>query len=212
MDAISTGFRWISLGLGKSVVASLMWPHLEVQKWTKCCWKWRREDSHKWNSMLDHYRKELKWGIWESLTLESPDLSIFDYSQLHPDLMLITFQFSWGTFSFAQSHIRSIQLVKTANGTFIIPQVQCNSLFGLAHKFKGHCIGYNTCCNYLSFILRGNPWDVASRAPRKQSSAPHCPSGLSCTQVAITIYFPSLTVCYKQWWKILKVVCHFDGL
>lgn len=178
-----------------------MWPHLEVQKWTKCCWKWRREDSHKWNSMLDHYRKELKWGIWESLTLESPDLSIFDYSQLHPDLMLITFQFSWGTFSFAQSHIRSIQLVKTANGTFIIPQVQCNSLFGLAHKFKGHCIGYNTCCNYFSFIPQGNPWDVASRALRKQSGAPHCPSGLSCTEVVLTIYFPSWTVCYEQWRK-----------
>lgn len=30
----------------------------------------------------------------ESLTLASPDLSIFDYGQLHTDLMLITFQFS----------------------------------------------------------------------------------------------------------------------
>lgn len=30
----------------------------------------------------------------ESLTLASPDLSIFDYGRLHTDLMLITFQFS----------------------------------------------------------------------------------------------------------------------
>lgn len=35
------------------------------------------------------------WGDdGESLTLASPDLSIFDYGRLHTDLMLITFQFS----------------------------------------------------------------------------------------------------------------------
>lgn len=85
--------------------------------------------------------------------------------------MLITSQFSWGTFSFAQSHIRSIQLVTTANGTFIIPQVHRNPLFGLAHKFKGHRRGYNTCCNYLSCVPWGNPQDATSRARRKANSA-----------------------------------------
>lgn len=57
----TTRLHWISLSLWKSVVASLMCPHLEVQKWSKCCWKWRREGSHKWNSMSDHYREELRW-------------------------------------------------------------------------------------------------------------------------------------------------------
>lgn len=170
----TTELHRISFTLWKSVVASLMCPHLEAQKWTKCCWKWRREGSHKWNSMSDHYREELRGCVGEgrredgeSLTLASPDLSIFDYGRLHTDLMLITSQFSWGTFSFAQSHIRSIQLVTTANGTFIIPQVHRNPLFGLAHKFKGHRRGYNTCCNYLSCVPWGNPGDATSRARRK---------------------------------------------
>lgn len=55
---------------------------------------------------------------------ESPDLSIFNYCQLFPDSMLITFQFSSGILSLGQSPLRSIQLVKTANGPFFISQFQ----------------------------------------------------------------------------------------
>lgn len=40
---------------------------------------------------------------------ESPDLSTFDYCQLSPDLMLITFQFHSGICSLGQSPLRSIQ-------------------------------------------------------------------------------------------------------
>lgn len=138
LNVISTGFHWISLCLGESVVASLMWPHLEVLKWTKCRGKWRREGSNMWSHVSDHYRMELRWGIWGWLTLEkeSPDLSIFDYCQLIPDLMLITFQFSWGIFSFGQFPPGSIQLAKTANGPFFISQFQCNAVFGLSQGCK----------------------------------------------------------------------------
>lgn len=218
----TTRLHWISLSLWKSVVASLMCPHLEVQKWTKCCWKWRREGSHKWNSMSDHYREELRWcggggGGWEddgeSLTLASPDLSIFDYGQLHTDLMLITFQFSWGTFSFAQSHIRSIQLVTTANGTFIIVQVQCNPLFGLAHKFKGHRRGYNTRCNYLSCVPWENPQDTTSRALRKANAAHFIVLQVYCAQRSppLNIFHPR-TLYLLSGRKLLTAVCHRDGL
>lgn len=67
---------------------------------------------------------------------ESPDLSIFDYCQLFPDSMLITFQFSSGIFLLGQSPLRSVELVRTANGPFFISQFQYKSIFGLSQGCK----------------------------------------------------------------------------
>lgn len=67
---------------------------------------------------------------------ESPDISVFDYCQVFHDSMLITFQFSSGIFSLGKSPLRSIQLVKTANGPFFISQYQYTSIFVLSQGWK----------------------------------------------------------------------------
>lgn len=86
----------------------------------------------------------LEWGIWPSLTLENPDLSVFDYNQAPPDLTLITFQFSWVIIPSGPPRPGPIQSAKTAKEAFVTSEVQCSSYFGLRQECKGHWAGYIT--------------------------------------------------------------------
>lgn len=133
LNVISTGFHWISLCLGQSVVAFLMWPHLGVLKWTKYWGKLRMVDSNMRRCIItgrnldEAFNSRRPWRKREKQ-------STFIYLWLLPlftDLILITFQFSSGIFSLGQSPFGSIQLVKTANGQYFISQFQYNSTFGL---------------------------------------------------------------------------------